>query len=523
MSVEVAIAGAGPTGLMLAAELALADVDVVVLEARPGPEVIGSRAGGLHARTLELLDQRGIVERFIAEGTKHPAAMFADATLDLADQPTRHPYTLGLFQRHIERLLRDWAVGELGVRVEYGVEVVGFEQDAGGAERDGGAERGGSGSGAGSAGSGDAGAHGSAPGVDVRLADGGTLRAGYLVGCDGGRSAVRKAAGIDFPGWDASRSCLIAEVEAEEPEMGLRHAEWGICGVGPGEGEMLRMVVTEREIRAGDPDLDDLRRALVDVYGSDFGVHDPTWISRFTDATRQAAAYREGRVLLAGDAAHIHYPAGGQGVQHGINDAVNLGWKLARVVQGTSPEALLDTYEAERRPPTARALRVTMAAGALHRGDPRTTALREQLTELAAMDEPRRTLGAERIGLDIAYDLGEGHPLLGRRMPDLDLTVDGEPKRVFEYLHDAKPLLLVRAAGDARRESELPDVFAPWSDQARRVEANYADRCELPVIGEVAAPAAILVRPDGHVAWVGDCSDFPCHGVEKDCSAAQTL
>jgi 3-(3-hydroxy-phenyl)propionate hydroxylase len=504
MGVEVAIAGAGPTGLMLAAELALAGVEVEVLEARPGPEVIGSRAGGLHARTLEILDQRGIVDRFLEAGTKHPAAMFADTTLDLSDQPTRHPYTLGLFQRHIERLLREWAVGELGVRVRYGVEVVGFEPVGG--------ERGGGDAG-GSRPSGTGGDRSGPAGVDVRLADGGTLRADYLVGCDGGRSAVRKAAGIDFPGWDASRSCLIAEVEAEEPELGLRHAEWGISGVGPtGDGETLRIVVTEREIRRGEPDLDDLRRALVDVYGSDFGVHDPTWISRFTDATRQAATYRAGRVLLAGDAAHIHYPAGGQGVQHGISDAVNLGWKLAQVVTGTSPDALLDTYEAERHPPTARALRTTMAAGALHRGDPRTTALREQLGELARMDEPRRVLAAERIGLDIAYDLGDGHPLLGRRMPDLDLTVGGEPKRVYEFLHDAKPLLVTIAASDTDRGESAAGAdalsgAARWSDRVRRVDATFDGPWELPVIGTVPAPAAVLVRPDGHVAWVGDGTD----------------
>ena len=288
---------------------------------------------------------------------------------------------------------------------------------------------------------------------------------------------------------------------ADEPELGLRHAEWGIAGIGPtGEGETLRAVVTERDLRSGEPDLDDLRRALVDVYGTDFGVHVPTWISRFTDATRQAAAYRAGRVLLAGDSAHIHYPAGGQGVQHGIQDAVNLGWKLAQVVKGTAPEALLDTYEAERRPPTARALRATMAAGALHRGDPRTAALREQLGELAAMDEPRRTLAAERVGLDIAYDLGEGHPLLGRRMPDLDLAVDGEPRRVYEYLHGARPLLLV-LDGDG-----LPG-FAPWADRVQRVDAGHDGDWELPVLGIVPAPAAVLVRPDGHVAWVGDGTD----------------
>ena len=368
---EVAIAGGGPTGLMLAGELALAGIDVVILERRRDRELTGSRAGGLHSRTLEILDQRGIVERFVDAGTQHPAAMFAEATLDLTDQPTRHAYSLGLFQKRIEGLLR---VGRrrAGVEVRHGREAVGFAQDG--------------------------------DGVEVRLAGGATVRAAYLVGCDGGRSAIRRAAGIDFPGWEASVSVLIAEVDfAEEPELGLRHTEFGISGIGPTEpGGPLRVVVTERElVRREEPTPADLRSALLAVYGTDFGVGEPAWLSRFTDATRQAAAYRAGRVLLAGDSAHVHYPAGGQGLQHGVQDAVNLGWKLAQVVRGTSPEGLLDTYEAERRPPTARALQGTMAAAALHRGDARTAALRRQLTELAALEEPRRRLGAERVGLDI--------------------------------------------------------------------------------------------------------------------------
>jgi 3-(3-hydroxy-phenyl)propionate hydroxylase len=477
---EVAIAGGGPTGLMLAGELALAGIDVAILERRPDRELVGSRAGGLHSRTLEILDQRGIVERFVEAGTVHPAAMFAEATLDLGDQPTRHAYSLGLFQKRIERLLREWVVDELGVEVRHGCEAVDFAQDG--------------------------------DGVEVRLADGGTVRAAYLVGCDGGRSAVRKAAGIDFPGWDASVSVLIAEVEfAAEPELGLRHTEFGISGIGPTEpGGPLRVVVTERDlVRGEEPTSADLRDALVAVYGSDFGVGEPAWLSRFTDATRQAAAYRAGRVLLAGDSAHVHYPAGGQGLQHGVQDAVNLGWKLAQVVRGTSPEALLDTYDVERRPPTARALQGTMAAGALHRGDARTAALRRQLTELATLEEPRRRLGAERVGLDIRLDLGEGHELLGRRMPDLDLVSANGPLRTYSLLHAARPILIDLGGGEpghdgARGNSPGALDLGPWADRVDLLDASFDGPLELPVVGVVPVPAAVLVRPDGHVAWVGD-------------------
>jgi 3-(3-hydroxy-phenyl)propionate hydroxylase len=466
----VLIVGGGPTGLMLAGELALAGVEVAVLERRPRRELEGSRAGGLHSRTIEIMDQRGIAERFLAAGTTHGVAPFAGAMLDVGDFPTRHPYTLGLWQRHIERLLGEW-VEELGVPVHAGQEVAGFRQDD--------------------------------DGVEAELVGGGRVRAAYLVGCDGGRSRIRKAAGIDFPGWKATVSALIAIVEmAEEPELGVRHGELGISGIGPTEkGGPLRVVVTERELKAGDePTLDELRAALVDVYGTDFGVHDPTWISRFTDATRQAATYRAGRVLLAGDSGHVHYPAGGQGLQHGVQDAVNLGWKLAQVVKGPSPAALLDTYDAERRPPTAASLQRTMAASALHRGDPRTAALRDTLTELATMDEPRRHLAAQLLGLDIHYDLGEGHPLLGRRMPDLDLTTADGPLRTYSLLHRARPALLNLGA-PGRID------LGPWAGRVRLVDASYAGEWELPAIGTVTAPTAVLIRPDGHVAWVGEGTD----------------
>ncbi len=467
----VMVAGGGPTGLMLAGELALAGVEVAILERRAGRELAGSRAGGLHTRTLEILDQRGIAERFVAEGQKHPVALYAEAALDLGDFPTRFPYTLGLWQKRIEALLRERAVEELGVPIHHGHEVVGFSQDA--------------------------------TGVDVRLADGGSVRAAYLVGCDGGRSEVRKAAGIDFPGWDATISALIAEVEmAEEPELGVRHGEHGINGIGPTEeGGPLRVVVTEPELASGaEPTLDDLRRGLVAVYGTDFGVHDLSWLSRFTDATRQAADYRAGRVLLAGDSAHVHYPAGGQGLQHGIQDAVNLGWKLGQVVKGVSPDRPARHLRGRAAPADRAGAGNTMAEGALHRGDPHTAALRRQLTELARMDEPRVHLAAERIGLDIRYDLGEGHPLLGRRMPDLDLLTADGPARVYSLLHQARPALFNLGA---------PGVLdiSPWADRVRSVDARYDGEWELPVIGTVPPPTAVLVRPDGHVAWVGEGDD----------------
>jgi flavin-dependent dehydrogenase len=336
-------------------------------------------------------------------------------------------------------------------------------------------------------------------GVDVELSGGERLRAEYLVGCDGGRSLIRKAAGIGFPGWDPTTSHLIAEVElAEEPGWGLRRDDKGIHSLSRlGDGP-VRVMVTEQRLGAtGEPTLRELSEALIAYYGTDYGVHSPTSISRFTDMARQAAAYRKGRVLLAGDAAHVHYPVGGQGLQTGVQDAVNLGWKLAQVVKGVSPESLLDTYHAERHPVAARVLRNTMAQVALLRPDDRTNALRDITSELLSMDQPRKRVAAEMTGLDIRYDLGEGHPLLGRRVPDLDLVTADGPRRVFTLLHDARPVLLNLG------EPGGPDT-APWADRVRSIDAEYAGAWELPVLGHVAAPAAVLIRPDGYVAWVGD-------------------
>jgi 2-polyprenyl-6-methoxyphenol hydroxylase-like FAD-dependent oxidoreductase len=464
---RVVIAGGGPTGLMLAGELALAGVDVAIVERRASQELAGSRAGGLHARTIEILDQRGIADRFLSEGTVAQVAGFGMTRLDISDFPTRHNYGLGLWQKHIERILAGW-VDELKVPMHRGRAVTGFAQDD--------------------------------TGVDVELSDGPSLRADYLVGCDGGRSLVRKAAGIEFPGWDATTSSLIAEVEVgEEPEWGMRHDAIGRHGFGRLEdGGRVRVMVTEQHPGAsGEPTLGDLREALVAVYGTSYGIHSPTSISRFTDTTRQAAAYRDRRVLLAGDAAHVHAPDGGQGLNIGVQDAVNLGWKLAQVVNQTSPESLLDTYHAERHPVAARVLRTTMAQVALRRPDELIKAVGEIVSELLSMDEPRRRLAGELSGLDIHYDLGEGHPLLGRRMPDLDLVTGDGPLRVFTLLHDARPVLLNLG------EPGAVDI-TPWADRVQLVDADYAGSWELPVLGAVTAPTAVLVRPDGYVAWVGD-------------------
>jgi 2-polyprenyl-6-methoxyphenol hydroxylase-like FAD-dependent oxidoreductase len=477
----VVVAGGGPTGLMLAGELALAGVDVAIVERRASQDLPGSRAGGLHSRTIEVLDQRGIADRFLSEGQVVQVASFGSTRLDISDFPTRHPYSLGLWQNHIERILAGW-VGELEVPMYREREVTGFAQDD--------------------------------TGVEVELSDGESLRAQYLVGCDGGRSVVRKAAGIEFPGWDATMSALRAEVEmTEEPETGIRRTPSGMYAIGKVEYEIkggeviykkggtVGVMLTESQVgNTDEPTLHDLSEGLIAVYGTDYGIHSPTWITRFTDMTRQAAAYRKERILLAGDAAHVHSPVGGQGLNTGVQDAVNLGWKLAQVVNGISPESLLDTYHAERHPVAARVLRGTMAQVALMRVDDRIEALRDFVSELLSMDEPRKRFAAMMSGLDIHYDLGEGHPLLGRRVPDLDVVTSGGTVRVFSLLHDAHPVLL---------NLGKPWGFdvSPWTHRVLAIDAKYAGDWELPALGQVEAPAAVLIRPDGYVGWVGDGTD----------------
>ncbi len=467
------IVGGGPTGLMLAAELALAGIDVVILERRSTGELVGTRARGVHTRTIEIFDQRGIAERFLAEGQTVQRMSFADVALDIAGLPTRHPYTLALSQAHLERILRGW-VEELRVPIRYGVEVTGFEQDD--------------------------------DGVDVRLVDGSELRAAYLVGADGGRSVIRKTAGIDFPGAAATRSYLIGEGEvAEHPPAGLRQDDIGIHGINPLDAERLvGFIVTEQEVGpVDDPTGPDLSAALTAVYGKDFGIS-PTWISRFTDAARQAAEYRRGRVLVAGDAAHIHPPTGGQGIGLGLQDAVNLGWKLAQVVRGTSPATLLDSYHGERHPATARVIQNVLTQAYLQRSDTRTEAVRATFAEVLTSPGPRTRLAGLLTGLDVDHGSGDGHPLLGRRMPDLELITPQGPQRVFELLHPAVPLLI-----DFGQSRDLD--ITRWAGRVRRVDAEQADGWVLPVVGPVPAPAAVLVRPDGHVAWVGDGTPSGLH------------
>jgi 3-(3-hydroxy-phenyl)propionate hydroxylase len=464
LSHAVVIAGGGPTGLMLGAELKLAGVDVVVLEKRVNRERIQPGALGLHSRVIEIFDQRGIAERFLAAGEPMQVIAFAGVRLDISAFPTRHPYGLSLIQKHSERLLLEWAE-EVGVPIEWGAEITGFTEMA--------------------------------SGVSVELADGRRLATQYLIGCDGGRSFVRKAAGIGFPGSDPTVSHLLAEAElTDEPAWGVGRDTIGTHALSKSETGKARILVTEQVIGSAEPSLEMLREAMAAHFGTDYGAHNPTYITRFTDMTRQAETYRKGRVLLAGDAAHIHYPAGGFGMGIGLQDAVNLGWKLAEVVKGTAPESLLDTYHAERHPVTASLIGYTMASVILSRTDARSKALGAIVGELVGMAEPRLVTAGRMSGLDTRYDLGEGHPLLGRRMPDLDLVADGTTVRVYSLLHEARPVLLdLGIAGGLEAGA--------WTGRVQSIRASYDGAWELPVIGKVDAPKAVLVRPDGHVAWVG--------------------
>lgn len=456
---------------MLAGELALAGVDVVVVERRASQGLEARRAGGLHMRTIEVLDQRGIADRFISAGQTYPHLGYGGTFLEVGDFPTRHNYLLGLGQSTFEPILAEWVLG-VGVPILWSREVMSFAQDE--------------------------------SGVDVEVSDGQTVRVEFLVGCDGGRSLIRKESGIDFEGLDASTSWMIAEeVEmTEDPQLGFHRDEVGTHAIGPaGDGKLFGLVLTEREVEHdGEPTIDDLRDALVGIYETDFGLRSANRISRFTDMVRQAASYRDRRVLLAGDAAHVHPPMGGQGLNIGVQDAVNLGWKLAQVIHGTSPDSLLDTYHAERHPVGAAVLHNTKAQVALGKSDDRHAALRDTMNELLAMDEPRKRIVGMISGLDIHYDLGEGHPLLGRRMPDLDLETAEGSKRLFTWLHAARPVLLNLS------EPGALDI-TPWADRVQMVDAVYGGPWELPVIGEIEAPSAVLIRPDGYVAWVGDVSD----------------
>ena len=414
-----------------------------------------------------MLDQRGIAERFIAEGDKYSAVGFAGTSLYISDFPTRHNYLLALWQSKFEPILADW-VRELGVHVLRGNDVIDFSQDD--------------------------------TGVNVGLSDETSLRSKYLVGCDGGRSSIRKKADIGFSGLNPSISYIRAEAKMDiKPEFGMR-PEGG--GIGPApDGGSVGIVIVEKGIdHEGKPSLDELREALISTYGTDYGLRSVSWISRFTDATRQADSYRKGRVLLAGDAAHIHPPQSGQGLNTGIQDAVNLGWKLAQVVKGVSPEGLLDTYHTERHPVGARVLQNTRAQVLLSNPDERHKAVRDIMVELLNMDEPRQHIAAMISGLDIRYDFGERHPLVGRRIPDLDLQTSDGSIRMFSLLQKAEPIFLMLD------ETDHFDISS-WAKHIQAVKAKCVGTLTLPILGKVTVPAAVLIRPDGYVAWAGDSTD----------------
>lgn len=456
--IDVIITGGGPTGMMLSAELRLQGVQVVLLERDAEPTKV-VRALGMHARSIEVMDQRGLVERFLANGTTYPLGGFFAAIAKAAPArlDTAHPYTLGIPQPVTDRLLAEHAT-ELGADIRRGSDLVGLSQDE--------------------------------EGVTAELADGTRLRSRYLVGCDGGRSTVRKLLGVGFPGESASMEWLLGEVQIGVPPEELAAAVAEVrktnvhFGVGPSGNGAYRAVVRTEEVsedRTVPPTIEELRQRLRAVAGTDFGVHSPRWLSRFGDATRQAERYRVGRVLLAGDAAHVHPPMGGQGLNLGVQDAFNLGWKLAAEVNGWAPDGLLDSYQTERHPVAADVLDNTRAQGVLMSPEPGPQAVRRLVSDLMDFEEVNRYLLEKISALSVRYDFGEGHELLGKRLRDLTL----KQGRLYELMHGGRGLLLDQTGSLS---------VTGWADRVDHV-VDSSEELDVP---------AVLLRPDGHVAWVGE-------------------
>ncbi|MEU5163907.1 FAD-dependent monooxygenase [Streptomyces sp. NPDC020875] len=473
---DVVIVGAGPTGLMLACELRLAGADVTVAE-RLSRRSDETRAGGLHSRTLEVLDQRGVLDRFLAAGELQPVGHFSGLYLEFDPSESRHPYPLMILQPAVERLLEEWAV-ELGVRIHRSAGVSRVEQDA----------------------------NGVTAGLDATGTAPAALRARYLVGCDGGRSTVRKLAGIGFPGTPATMTALIGDVELpdlpEEYVWGRRVAGGNFSAIAFEPG-WHRVITSEYDRVADGTDpvtFEQLRKSLIRLAGTDYGMRAPRWVSRFNDAARQADRYRAGRVLLAGDAAHIHFPAGGQGLNLGVQDAVNLGWKLGAVIRGRAPESLLDSYHTERHPVAEAVLHNTRAQSALGRPDAQTEALRDVFASVMVYDDVNRYLRNMLTALDLRYPGDGGHVLTGRRVPDAGLGTPDGTTRVYELLAAARPVLL-----ELRGGAGTAVAARGWTDRVDLVEARSTDSdWTVPGVGGIPAPAALLVRPDGHVAWAAD-------------------